>query len=347
MNDRNMELQHGGNIYDKEVRYDLSVNINPAGMPDIINDAIRRGEERIGCYPEYGAEGLRKAIGECHGMDPECVVCGNGASEIISVLGRMYEGESVMIPVPSFVGYERAFAGSDVKFVLLDKDRDFVMDDSIAGMIESDHPAAVVTGNPNNPTGRLADRGVLMHLADVCRKSGCRLVIDESFIELSDGGEDNSLVDAARDNDHIIIIRSVTKAFAVPGVRLGYMMCADRDLCRRVRGLLPEWNISVFAEEVGKEIFTWSGRDEYLRRSEETVRVHRNRMAEKMAVKGIRYIESSCNFVLFESDAGLYERMLRHGLLIRRCTDYRGLEGNWFRVAVSAGSACIVFLRSL
>ena len=56
MNDRNMELQHGGNIYDKEVRYDLSVNINPAGMPDIINDAIRRGEERIGCYPEYGAE---------------------------------------------------------------------------------------------------------------------------------------------------------------------------------------------------------------------------------------------------------------------------------------------------
>ena len=88
------------------------------------------------------------------------------------------------------------------------------------------------------------------------------------------------------------------------------MMCADRDLCRRVRGLLPEWNISVFAEEVGKEIFTWSGRMEYLRRSEETVRVHRNRMAEKMAVKGIRYIESSCNFVLFESDAGLYERML-------------------------------------
>ncbi len=347
MHDRIKGLQHGGNIYDRDIRHDLSVNINPAGMPDIISDALRRGEERIGCYPEYGAVGLRRNIGECFCFDPDNIVCGNGASEILSVLGRLYEDRKVLIPVPSFVGYERAFAGADIEYLYLDQKRDFAVTDSLLDEIDRVRPEVLLIGNPNNPTGKLIDRELLLRLVGKCRDNDCRLIIDESFIELADGGESNSIINEVRENECIVLIRSVTKSFAVPGVRLGYMICTDDSLCDRVRSLLPEWNISVFADETGKAIFTWSGREEYLKRSEETVRVHRNRIENALAEKGYRYIRSDCNYVMFEADVELYDRLLKNGLLIRRCPDYRGLQGNWYRVAVSADSACIVFLRSL
>ncbi len=345
--DNKNRIRHGGNIFGKDVLYDLSVNINPAGAPDIVCEAVERAAEKTGRYPEYGSAGLKKSIAECFCIMPDEVVCGNGASELISVMGRVFEGKRLLLPVPSFVGYERAFCGSEISFYETDEKNSFDIGSGLAEAITESRPDAVIVGNPNNPTGRITDRDRLEDIIKAAVKTGCYVIVDESFIELSEGGETNSVINITKHYDNLIVLRSITKSFAVPGIRLGYMISSDHGIVRRVNRLLPEWNISVFADEVGKAIFEWGKREDYLARSRTIIGEKRNLLEINLKKRGIHFISSDCNFVLFRHDTDLYQKMLEQKILIRECSDYKGIGPGWFRMAVGEGSDSIVFLHLL
>lgn len=341
------KIHHGGDIYGKEIIYDLSVNMNPLGPPAIIAEAIRNAGDRIDEYPEYENLSLRKMIGRCYGLGYENIICGNGASELISVLGRLFSGKRLLLPVPSFVGYERAFSGSEVIFGEMDEAEGYVADEHLVEMMARVQPDAVIITNPNNPTGRLTGKEMLVRLLSVAERQRCFVIVDESFIELCVRGDDCSLIDIISDYDNLIVIRSVTKSFAVAGVRLGYMMSGNKEIMAHAGSLLPEWNISVFAEEVGKAVFSWAGRNEYLGRSKTYIKEKRMILENAFRERGIKYIPGDGNFVAFKYDTDLYEKMLGNKILIRDCSDYRGMDKGWYRVAVGADSGSIVFLHSL
>ena len=348
--DRNREIKkihHGGDIYGREILYDLSVNMNPAGPPDIIEEALKNAECRIGQYPEYENVTLRKMIGRCFGLGVENIICGNGASELISALGRLFSGKRLLLPVPSFVGYERAFSESEIIYLETDEAEGYIVNDSVAEMLDKTHPDALIITNPNNPAGRLTGKETLIRLLKEAKRQSCFVIADESFIELSENGEKNSLIDIIYDYDNLIIIRSVTKSFAAAGVRLGYMLSENKSIIAHVKSLLPEWNISVFSEEVGKAIFTWEGREEYLKHSRAYIKEKRMILENAFKEKRIEYITSDSNFVAFRHDTDLYARMLDKKIMIRECSDYRGMGTGWYRVAVTADSASIVFLHLL
>ncbi len=348
--DRNREINkihHGGDIYGHEILYDLSVNMNPAGPPDILEEALKKAGRRIGQYPEYENAALRKMIGRCFGLESESIVCGNGASELISVLGRLFSGKRLLLSVPSFVGYERAFSESEITFFETDEAEGYTIDDRMAEMLDKVRPDVVLITNPNNPTGRLTGKETLIRLLEKAKRQNIFVIVDESFIELCTNGDRHSLIDIMYYYDNLIIIRSVTKSFAAAGIRLGYLMSKNSSIIAQIKIMLPEWNISVFAEEVGKAIFTWEGREAYLRRSRAYISEQRRILENAFKEKGIEYIPSDCNFVAFRHDTDLYARMLNKRILIRDCSDYRSMETGWYRAAVTSDAPSIVFLHSL
>ncbi len=339
-------VRHGGDIYgNKNITLDLSVNINPLGHPPCIDEALARAGKRIMNYPEYYQSSLRDLIGRTEHIDPVNIVCGNGASDIISCLGHVLRGKKVLIPVPSFYGYERAFGHGEILYHYLRDENDYRADESLIRRIEEIKPEVVVIANPNNPTGLSPDEGLIRDLCEAVREQRSTLIVDESFIEVCEGAA--SFTKYVNNGLRMVIIRSVTKAYAIPGIRLGYAICSHEELAKDIRDACAEWNISVYAEEAGKAIFSDGGREDYLRRSVEKIRALRDKTERAFYEKGIRYIPSRTGFILFQSRLGLYDEMLDNGILIRDCSDMRGLDKGWFRVAVSEGSSSVVFLRLL
>ncbi len=336
---------HGGDIYNNKITMDLSVNINPAGCPICVKEALMKAAGKVSVYPEYDHLSLRKLIGEAVGTVTETIVCGNGASEIITGIGHVFRGRKVLIPVPSFAGYERAFYESEIIFHYLKDSKDFEIDNSLISVIREKRPEILVLANPNNPTGKLVKgelRNVLIKTAAEC---GCTLVIDESFIDLSEGAE--SFLDHMDGEASMIVIRSLTKSYAIPGVRIGYSICSDKELAESLSRALSEWNISVFADEAGKAVFSEWDREGYLADSRALINKMRGNIYTELGARGIRYIKSDTDYILFKHRRGLYEDMLLYGILIRDCSTLRGLGEGWYRITVCEGSSSIVFLRML
>ena len=335
--------EHGGDIYNNEVIYDLSVNINPFGPPESARQAVSSAMNRLVCYPEYDKAGLKTAAAECYGVSADNIICGNGVSELLTAIGRICRNKRVLIPVPCYTGYEKAFRENDIVFHYLKREENFLIGNFIAESMEDTGAEAVIFGNPANPSGGLADRDVLIKLIDWAKKNGILFIIDESFIELSDIGEHGSIIDIIYNYDNLIILRSVTKAYAVPGVRLGFAISSNKELLKQIERELSEWNISVFAEETGRAIFADPLREKYLEDSGRLILRLRRELEEHLQKAGIDHIPSESNFVLLNTDRDLYNELLEKKILIRDCRNVRGLGANWYRIAVKEPAGSIVF----
>ena len=173
---------HGGNIYNKTIVSDLSVNINPLGPPPVIKEAVDRAYERLTCYPEYDIKGLKKAASHFYGTDSSRIVCGNGVSGLLTAIGRLYTKRRVLMPVPCFYGYERAFKDSIITYHALRAEEGFRLEaSSLAGFGD-----VLIFGNPANPSGRLTARDEIIDILGQAAVRGTMVIVDESFIELSD-----------------------------------------------------------------------------------------------------------------------------------------------------------------
>ncbi|MCR5774252.1 MAG: aminotransferase class I/II-fold pyridoxal phosphate-dependent enzyme [Lachnospiraceae bacterium] len=340
---KNKKYIHGGEIYGKDIELDLSVNLNPLGPPECVMTAVERAGDKLINYPEYDSLSLRRKAAGCYGVKPGEIVCGNGASELIAALGRLFRGGKVLIPVPCFTGYERGFKESRIIYhELRMKDR-FGITEEIIKMVHGSKPEAVILGNPTNPSGVTAERDLLIELIITAGKTGTVVIVDESFIELCDKGEGASLVDVIKYYDNLIVLRSVTKAYAVPGLRLGFAICSNDAIRKRLASELPEWNVSVFAGEAGKAIFKDPDRVRYLERAGDVIKDCRKRLRMNLETAGIESVPGECCYLLLHTDRKLKEEMGERKILIRQCGDMRGLGKNWYRIAVNEASASIVF----
>ena len=323
-------IVHGGDIYRNNVTLDFSVNLNPEPAPEEIMTAALRGLELMHNYPDPLQEELRSAIGEMTGAAVEDVVCGCGASELMMATVHAVQPKKALIAAPCYAGYGYALraSGAEVTGYAVKEENDFALDEGFAECITEDTDIVFIA-NPNNPNGRLIEPDVLAGIKRKCAETGTVLVIDECFLQLTE-----RYAEQPDTSDGAVHLRAFTKTFAIPGIRMGYMVCGDRELTAEVRKHLPEWNISAIAERIGTAAAKVISGTGYLEKSNAAIARERSYLEKGLRELGIRVYPSDTNYLLLRTVNGLYDRLLEKGILVRRCANYHGLDESYIRIAV-------------
>ncbi|NDY55762.1 cobyric acid synthase [Desulfovibrio sulfodismutans] len=331
---------------------DFSASMNPLGPPDALRPIISRTVSDLIRYPDPDSAGLLAAASRRYGVPVQTLLAGNGTSDLLFALARAARGpvgpvgtvrtggadgpvwSRAVVVAPCYVDYRRACerAGLAVTPFLTSPEEAFALDFAALEAALPESPALVFLGRPQNPTGQSFPDAPLRELA--ARRPDCLFVVDEAFADFVP-----DFFSLTRERPaNVAVFLSLTKSFAVPGLRLG-LFAADAALVGRVREELAPWPVNALAQAVGEAFL---GDADFLARTRtETARL-RQALARGLAeLPGVRVFPSQANFLLCclegEPDAALVlrDRLLAgHGVAIRACADFEGLSGRFFRVAV-------------
>ena len=325
---------HGGDIYRNDVKYDFSVNLNPLGMPENVRKKLI---EAISCadrYPDILNEDLTTKTAKMLSISKEQICFGNGASELLMAICHCFLPDSVMLVAPGFSGYKSAVLSAvpDCRIYChyLKEENDFDLTKDFLDDLKIHKPKLIFLTTPNNPNGRIIDEVFLKQILETCDEIGAVVVVDECFLSLTGKDEELSLIKEVDEHKKLIVLRAFTKTYAIAGVRLGYAV-GSREMIKKIKAHLPEWNISVFAQMAGAECLNNS---QYVASSAEYIKRERKYLSDGLKKAGFKVFSSDANYILFRCRYDLSERLLERGILIRDCADYEGLSTGFYRVAV-------------
>lgn len=314
---------HGDDHYHfPNIRVNFSSNVNPAGINSGLQAYLKNCIEKLDTYPEPLAETLAARIEQQKGLPSGTVLITNGAVEAFYLIAALYEKKKALIYTPSFSEYEDACKtyGHSVEFQ---------NNDLFPGKIK-EYSDTVWICNPNNPDGRIFDVNILKGQIEENRET--LFVLDEAYAEFTN--EPASLESEAPFLPNLIVVRSLTKRFSIPGLRLGYLVCPPTINKKLREGLMP-WRINTLALEAGMYCFSddfsddfhpWEWLDESLRLQ-----------AEIGKIEGFSVTPSRTVFFLVKGPvkASLLKKELaeKYGILIRDASNFRGLAENHFRIS--------------
>jgi L-threonine-O-3-phosphate decarboxylase len=314
---------------------DFSANINPLGMPKAARDALLGGIDALGSYPDPSCSALRQAIGAHLDVDPAHLVAGNGAEQLIWWLPRLLLPRRVLVTAPCYVDYQRAAAvwGVPVDTLTLSLDDGFRLD--LERLAAALRPGDLVwIGQPNNPTGILVDPEPLQQLAR--SRPDVDWAVDEAFIDFVDAAPT-----AARWRlPNLIVLRSMTKFYALAGLRLGYAVLSP-ERAKQLMQLLPDWSVNSLAAAAGAAVLSDPHQEHFAEQTRALVREQREQLRFALRAQGVRALEAVANYLLLRLPVAgptakvVAERLLlRFGIAVRVCDNYRGLDERYFRIAV-------------
>ncbi len=329
---------HGGDCLKRDIT-DFSVNMNPLGWPEGLRDIISKNSGSILRYPDPSSERLKRKLAVLHGAGPDNLAIGNGSIELIYLLPRAFKIRKALIITPTFSEYEFAVRsnGSTPAFFGTSEKDEFRIDyDKLAERLPGCD--ALFLCNPNNPTGVTLDNDEVLYLSRLTKKHKSILMLDEAFIEFTGESSRTTIVSEALKSGSLIILRSLTKFYAIPGLRLGYAIGHKRMIGRIIKLQYP-WNVNGPAQFAGEKI---PADKSYMERTRSFVAGERQYMFRRLTgIKGVTAYPSSANFILcklqstpMHSSIELKRRLLREGINIRDCGNFRGLNDRYFRIAI-------------
>lgn len=326
--------KHGGYFEDdRDNIVDFSVNINPFISEKIIN-TIKQNIGDIIRYPEIDGKTAKKAIARNTGKDETNLILGNGATELIYLYARTVKPKSAVIIQPTFTEYKKSLnlVDTEVFDFLADENNEFKINiEALISMIKRVNAQMIILCNPNNPTGVFSDIESLKNLLDYVKKHNIHVLIDESFIDFT---ERKSLIDYIEDYP-IFIIRSMTKFYAIPGLRLGYGI-GSKELIQKLTYQKEPWTLNSFALSIVDCIF----KDiKHAKTMKEWIGNERRDMYKELKnIKGIEVVKGEANFHLCKvagmTANDLKSELLKRKIFIRTCEDFVGLDNKYFRIAV-------------
>jgi threonine-phosphate decarboxylase len=355
---------HGGNIYrfaerlgirENEV-IDFSASINPLGVPRSVLSAVGEQMKYLFNYPDPDTKRLSLKIAEHIGVSPDSVLCGNGSTELIYLIVRALRPKKILVPAPTFSEYERAcetisrggvtppVPWSGIEYFFLKKENAFDVDagEFISAMIGAMNDSRFTVHdsrpfdmaflcNPNNPTGRLIKRDDMLKIADAARDLKCLLVVDEAFIDFCPGA---SIADQVGANPYLIVLRSLTKMYALSGLRIGYAVMPLSYLDAVGEAKEP-WTVNSLAQTAGVAAL-----DDWAYRTESFAVIEKEKKALEHGFDrmGISYLPSAANYYLLrmEKAGELSARLAEKRILVRDCSNFIGLDSSYIRVAVKS-----------
>jgi threonine-phosphate decarboxylase len=347
---------HGGDVWQVARDFgipasellDFSANINPRGLPLRAIERLTReasDSRLLQRYPEPSARGLREALGRKLAVPPEAIAVGPGAEALLGPILRWLHACRVLVPAPAFSEYLRVCAQQDIEYVPFPLERSELFRLSVDRMrrrVEAEHVNVVLLNNPHNPSGSLLDAREVSRVKDAATSRGGTLLIDEAFIDYAPR---ETLAGEAAARPGLVVVRSLTKFYGCPALRVGYAV-ADPETIRGIVSLLPTWPVSQLAVDALTEAVADRAYAEASLRENE---VERGLLGDALAGLGLVVFPSAANYLLLEltpvmpAAADLRSRLIeRHRILIRNCDSYEGLvPGRYVRVAVrSAAENC-------
>ena len=336
--------QHGGNIFSHARKFNISVSEiidssaslipfkTPSHLVNTLISEIKDGIYRY--YPEINLKQLKEVISKFHDIPSENILPGNGASELITWVGLEASSKGKnCLPSPCFIDYERSLKAWEAEYTYSDLPLNNFKNTSHKFPINPKCDVLWIT-NPHNPTGQLWNRFSLEKIVNRYKLVIC----DESFLSITPKGEKESLIPLIKSFDNLIVIRSLTKLFSIPGIRLGYLLGPAKTL-QKLNQKRDPWPLNSFAIRAG--ITLLNHKDEYQKWIK---KIHKWILKEKSwiypelkKINNLRVYDSSTNFFLIESDFALNHNinyLARKGIIIRECASFRTLNEKWARISL-------------
>ena len=324
-------FEHGGDTLAYPGVLDFSANLNPLGMPECVRQVLRENVDAFAAYPDPQCRVLTSSIASYEGVAESMVLATAGATDAISRLCQALRPRRALLVAPCYSGYEQALeqVGCDIAWCHLSREDGFALPARLDEAITEDIDL-VFLANPNNPTGRMVDANLLLRCLEQAQKARAVVALDECFVDLTDQRGSSDLV---AENPHLVLVKAQTKTFALAGLRVGYALCSDAQLLRRMADAGQPWAVSVPAQLAGAACVETG---DYLERSHRLIAGERNRLLRALFYAGLHPLPGKANYLLFEGPLGLRERLLEQGVYVRSCDNYEGLDGHWYRIAVRA-----------
>lgn len=335
---------HGGDLLTASLSFgreeheflDFSSNMNPLGPPEAVGIELRRYADRITAYPDPAVRGLRAKLAARHGIGADSILVGNGAAELIDLAVRALRPETVGVPAPSFGEYGDAVrkAGGRIVPIPLRPETDFMLDEqALVLAVPASQAGFYFIGSPNNPTGRLTEPEWILKLVE----RGNTVVVDEAFLDFVPEEERYTLIRKASVTERLYVIRSMTKFYAIPGIRLGYIV-GTPDGLSGLRRLQVPWSVNSLAQRIGEAVLE---DEEYAQRTLRWLQEERTFLSQGLGGLGLHVFPSDANYVLVRlpeveglTAAGLQQEMGKRGVLIRDASRFEGLDSRYCRLAV-------------
>jgi len=331
---------HGGIKEGEEGLIDFSANINPYGPPHNLLHTVKKVAEAEPCissYPDpaYAIARESVAMSFSEEIKKEQVLLTNGSIELIKLFCEVFirEGDTAIIPVPTFCEYERFTRLRCAQPVFLKITKEFVRTPCQFIKKEIDKKTkAMFLCNPNNPTGAVIEKGSLIELVEYLENENIFVFIDEAFIDFV---KNESLIYEVNRFENLVVSRSLTKILGIPGIRIGYGAANDKLLSYLKKAQIP-WSINAFAKSIVEDIAQFNN---FINTSVSRIGEERTILSKQLAgIRGISVYPSHTNFLLLKVSGMnadiLVEELRERGILVRNCENFRGLDGNHIRVAV-------------
>ena len=337
-----LKSAHGGNTREAaalmglraDQLLDFSANINPLGMPESLKQAI---VAQLACaerYPDVDYQQLHQALASHHGVPAAWCLAGNGETESIFTLVHGLKPKRAMVVAPGFAEYRRALETIDCAidtFALREEDG-WQLTSCLLDALTPELDCLFLC-TPNNPTGLLPERALLLAVAERCRALNIALILDEAFIDFIPG--EQGFIPLLAQNPHIWVLRSLTKFYAIPGLRLGYLLNSDERAVARLRQHQMPWSINAFAALAGEIVLNDHEYQQTTWRWLDTEGARFYRVLE--SIPGLKAYPGRANYLFLRcerTEIELQYALLQRRILIRSCANYPGLDGRYFRVAI-------------
>lgn len=289
-------------------------------------------------YPDPNSTVLKNTLAAVLKIEPEQIIAGNGAAELVYLLIKVLKPKKVLLPQPTFSEYEIAVltGGGTVEDYLLSAEKGFQFSvDEIAEQLPG--VEMVILCNPNNPTGTLTSRGNMVEILKLARAGNVTVVVDEAFMDFVTERDNYSTVSLLRDFPNLFVLYSLTKFFAIPGLRLGVGL-GEPELVKKLHLYKDPWNVNCFAQAAGVVSLMDAA---YIEKSIAFMQSEKTYLYEQLsAIKGFSPFPPAANYIFAGIRATgitageLANRLGRRGILIRDCSSYNNLDPYHIRVAV-------------
>lgn len=314
-----------------------NANLNPMGVPSSVVKSLKENVENVVKYPDDYYGNLRKTIAEYASCKDEYVLLGNGSSDLLRLYTSMLSPKKAILLTPSNSEYEKVLRifNCEIDFYELKDEENFQF--NLADFVSKLDSSCdmIILGNPNNPTSQIISREDIETLAAVCKELEAFLIVDEMYIEFVEDYKKITAVPLTEQFDNLAVIRSVSKFFAVPGLRLAYAIMNNPEKKAIIKVTAAPNSISTLTATACIEMFHDNA---YIEESNSQIYTERNLIYSAMATnKNVRLYKPQANFMLVKilKQDVTAEQMAEHcklkGIVIRDCKDFRGLNEKFFR----------------
>jgi threonine-phosphate decarboxylase len=338
---------HGGQLNQIAARFgfrpeqliDFSANINPAGPPASVLVALQQAladPATLVAYPDLRLTKLKMALAKASEILPENIAVANGFVPLLEAALRSLKIARCLLPVPSFSEYRQTLTNTGIvvaPYYLEKKDGFFYQLDSLLRAVSENDCDALLLANPQNPSGALCDVDTMQHLIKTAAQHRVRVLLDEAFVDYV---PTQSLTRTAIESENLVVFRSVTKFFAIPGLRVAYAV-SNASSIHNLNNRLAPWPVSSLASEA---VCVALQDNTYAEKTRRENHLRRTWLERELACLRVFTYPSSTNFLLlrFASDVDvhlLWEEMIaEEHIVLRSCSNFEGLAPVHLRIAV-------------